>query len=99
MTIVFVLWWILLAVAVVVVLPLVWYLLHRIYLAASNIERYASETLTAGVGILNNTRAVQELRTTRTVAGELLRGAESIGESAGAIEQALRRTKMAGGSP
>lgn len=99
MTTVLVLWWILLVVAVVVVLPLIWYLLHRIYLAASNIERYAAETLTAGVGILNNTRSIQDLKTTLAVAGDLLRGAESIGGSAAAIEQALRRTKMAGGSP
>ncbi len=99
MTVVLVLWWVLLGVAVVVVLPLVWYLLHRIYLAASSIERYASETLTAGVGVLNHTTAIRGLKTTLAVAEELLRGAESIGESAADIEQALRRTRMVGGGP
>jgi hypothetical protein len=96
-TAVAVIWWVLLIVAVGVVLPVVWYLLHRVYLASRNIERYAAETLEAGVGILHNTAAIGALDTTIQVAGQLLEGAQAIAGSAAAIERALGQRKLEGG--
>ncbi len=90
-------WWVTLIVAVVVVLPLAWYLLHRVLLAARNIERYAAEALTAGVGIAQNTAAITALQTTIGVAGQILDGAGAIARSTGAIEQTLSRKKLDGG--
>ncbi|MGQ0571874.1 MAG: hypothetical protein ACT4P5_20410 [Armatimonadota bacterium] len=92
-----VIWWITLIVAVAVVLPLAWYLLHRVLGAARNIERYAAETLVAGVGIAQNTAAISALEATIGVAGQILDGAGAIARSTGAIEQALRHTKLDGG--
>lgn len=96
---VLVIWWVTLIVAVVVVLPLAWYLLHRVLQAARNIERYASEALTAGVGIAQNTAAITALQTTIGVAGQILDGAEAIARSTGAIEQALSHRRLRGGRP
>jgi hypothetical protein len=62
---VLVIWWITLIVAVAVVLPLAWYLLHRVLLAARNIERYAAEALGAGAGIARNTAAITALLSSR----------------------------------
>ena len=92
-------WWVTLIVAVVVVLPLAWYLLHRVLLAARNIERYAAETLSAGVGIAQNTAAISALETTIGVAKKILEGAGAIAGSAGAIEGALGRRTLKGGGP
>lgn len=98
-TAVLVIWWVTLIAAVVVVLPLAWYLLHRVLLAARNIERYAAETLTAGVGIAQNTAAISALETTIGVAGKILEGAGAIATSTRAIEQALGRRTLRGGGP
>ena len=46
--VVYVIWWVTLIVAVVVVLPLAVYLLHRTLVAARQIERYAARALEAG---------------------------------------------------
>lgn len=94
---VLVIWWITLIVAVVVVLPLAWYLLHRVLLAARNIERYAAEALGAGAGIARNTAAITVLEDTIGVATQILEGAKAIARSAGAIEQALSQRKLEGG--
>ncbi|MDR7486745.1 MAG: hypothetical protein QN187_15625 [Armatimonadota bacterium] len=94
---VLVIWWITLVVAAVVVLPTVWYLLHRVLRAARAIERYAADTLAAGAGIARNTAAVSALQTTIAVATQMLAGADAIARSAGAIEQALGRQRLEGG--
>lgn len=93
---VLVIWWTTLIVAVVVVLPLAWYLLHRVLLAARNIERYAAETLTAGAGIAQNTAAITALETTIGVASQILDGAGAIARSSWTIEQALSHKKLEG---
>ena len=72
MTTVETLWLLLLLVAVVVVLPLLVYLLHRTWLAARNIERYFAEMAEAGVGIANNTAHVKALESTIAVATKIL---------------------------
>ncbi len=96
-TAVAVIWWITLIAAVVVVLPLAWYLLHRVVLAARSIERYAEEALTAGGGIARNTAAITALETTIAVSGQILDGAGGIAQSTEKIEQGLSRRKLEGG--
>lgn len=88
-TAVFVIWWITLIVAVVVVLPLAWYLLHRAFKAARQIERYAAKTLEAGVGVAGNTANIAALKETITVATAILGTATAIEQHAGVIEGAL----------
>lgn len=94
-TAVAVIWWITLIVATVVVLPLAWYLLHRVLLAARNIERYAAEALTAGAGIAQNTASIAALETTIKVAGQILEGAGKVAGSTEQIEQAFSHRKLA----
>ena len=65
-------WGITLAIITFVVVPLALYLLHRTLTAARSIERYARESLTAGVGIANNTAAIPALEQTLTTAGSLI---------------------------
>ena len=86
---VFILWWATLIVAVVVILPLAVYLLHRTFLAARQIERYAATTLTAGVGIAGNTANIAALNATIEVATDILGSAHAIEEHTGTIESVL----------
>ena len=89
MTTVQVIWLILLIVAVVIVAPLVWYLLHRTWKAAHNIERYFAEMATAGVGVAQNTAHVKALESTIQVATTILSVAGAINEHAATVETAL----------
>ena len=75
---VYTIWWIGLVVTLVVFVPWAVYLLHRTWLAARSIERYAAETLTAAAGIVENTKNVAALDTTIGVASQLLEGAGSV---------------------
>jgi len=77
---------------VVAVVPAVVGLLRRALAAATNIERYSTEILTAGVGIAGNTVSVAALKDTIAVAPGLLAGAGSIKEHAAAIKTALGPT-------
>jgi hypothetical protein len=83
---VYVIWWIVLAAAVLVVLPLVVYLLHRTLRAARQIERYAASALAAGEGIAGNTQNIGALEDTISVATGILHTAESIEGRTGQIE-------------
>lgn len=87
--IVSVLWWVLLAVAVLVVLPWVVYLLHRALNAARGIERHFATALEAGLGIAGNTANIAALEDTINVAGGILEVAGQIEQHAGTIESAL----------
>ncbi len=84
---VYVIWWATLIVAVVVVLPLAVYLLHRTLSAARQIERYAARALQAGVGIAVNTENVSALEGTISTATGILETTNSIEERTGAIEE------------
>ena len=84
---VYVLWWITLIVAVVVVLPLAVYLLHRTLNAARQIERYAARALQAGEGIAGNTENISALEGTISTATGILESARSIEERTGAIRE------------
>lgn len=88
-SIVYTIWWILLIVAIVVVLPVAVYLLHRLYRAARSIERYTAEALGAGLGIARHTAAVSALDRTVTLGGELGAVAGSIRRHSAAIEKTL----------
>ena len=72
---VYTIWWIGLIVTLVVFVPWAVYLLHRTWLAARSIERYAADTLTAAAGIVGNTKHIAALDATIGVAGQLLDGA------------------------
>ena len=94
---VYVIWWIMLVVAVVVVLPIVVWLLHSVLTAARNIKGYTATTLEAGVGIVHNTASVAALQDTIAVATQILETARSIEEHTAIIQQVL--TQRAGGVP
>ncbi len=86
-TAVYVIWWATLIVAVVVVLPLAVYLLHRALMAARQIERYAALALEGGVGIAGNTENIAALEGTITTATGILETARTIEQRTGAIEE------------
>src|SRR6266498_1164946 len=65
-------WGTTLAIITFVVVPLALHLLHRTLKAAMSIERYARESLTAGVGTANNTAAIPVLKQTLATAGSLV---------------------------
>ena len=88
---VYVIWWITLGVAVLVVLPLAVYLLHRVLMAARQIERYAARTLAAGKGIAGNTESIEALERTISTATGILDAAGGVRRHTGAIEEALER--------
>lgn len=92
---VYIIWWVMLIAAVVVVLPLVVWLLNRVLTAARNIKGYTATTLEAGVGIVENTAATVALQDTIALATEMLQTAKSIEERTAVIQQVL--TQRAGG--
>lgn len=93
---VFVIWIIVLVVAVAVVLPLTVYLLHRTLTAAQHIERYFAEMRDAGVGIAENTSHVTALDGTIAVATQILQTAGSINEHSATIKTTLAGRVNAG---
>jgi hypothetical protein len=89
-------WWGTLLLTVGVVIPAVWYLLHRLLRAAQAIEQYAAETLQAGLGIARHVQAIAALGVTADVAADLLRVAREAAQHASAVEQALGRQRLEG---
>ena len=71
-TTVFVLWWIALGLTLLVFVPISVHLLHRTWLAARSIQRYAAEALTAAAGIAGNTKYIPALDTTIVVGGAMV---------------------------
>lgn len=65
------LWWTVLAVALLVVVPLAVYLLHRTWRAARMIERYTADTLAAARGVAEHTASIPALDRTVEAAGPL----------------------------
>ncbi len=86
-TAVYVIWWATLVVAVVVVLPLAVYLLHRALMAARQIEHYAARALEAGEGIAGNTQNIGALEDTISVATGILETTRSIEGRTKTIEE------------
>lgn len=69
---VLVIWWIGLALTLLVFAPLSVYYLHRTWVAARSIRRYAEEALTAAAGIAGNTRHIPALDETIAVGGAMV---------------------------
>lgn len=65
-------WAVTLGLVTVVIVPLALFLLHRALRAARSIERYLRESLEAGRGIAENTKAVSALDETIAAAGSLI---------------------------
>lgn len=97
---VYVIWTILLIVAILV-LPLVVYLLHRTWQAARSIERYLEEMRAAGEGIAKNTSHIEALEDTGDTSDALLSTASDIDAHAATIEDTLeeRASLLGGRSP
>ena len=69
---VYTIWWIALLVTLVVFVPLSVYLLHRTFVAARSIRRYADATLTAAAGIAGNTQHIPALDSTIAVGSAMV---------------------------
>lgn len=67
-----IIWWTGLLLTLLVFVPLAVYLLHRTFLAARSIERYAAEALAAAAGVAGNTRHIPALDATIAVAASML---------------------------
>ena len=78
------------------VVPVVVNLLRRAWHAAHHIEQYTAEILRSGVGIANNTANIAALKTTLSVAPQLVNGATSILAHVTTIETALGPKGTAG---
>ena len=69
---VFAIWWAGLLLTFVVFVPLSVYLLHRTWVAARSINRYAAEALTAAAGIAGNTKYIPALDDTIAVGSAMV---------------------------
>ncbi|MEO5673771.1 MAG: hypothetical protein ABIQ74_03925 [Chitinophagales bacterium] len=86
--VVYILWFIVLAVALVL-FPFIVRLLHKTFVAARNIERYLKEMKEAGLGIAGNTGHITALNSTIEVATGILGSAGKINSNAETIEVTL----------
>ena len=83
--IVYILWIVVLVVAVLL-LPFIIRLLHKTLIAARNIERYLKDMKEAGLGIAGNTGHITALNSTIEVATDILDSAGKINTNAETIE-------------
>lgn len=86
--IVYILWIVVLVVAVIL-FPFIVRLLHKTFLAAKNIERYLKEMKEAGLGIAANTGNITALNSTIEVAVDILDSAGKINNNAETIETVM----------
>jgi hypothetical protein len=82
------LWWITLAIALVVIL-VVAALLIAIVVAANRIDRHAADIWTAGKDIATNTIQIWQLQKTNETAEQILETAQGIAAGAGSIDARL----------
>lgn len=93
------LWWIILAVTALVLVPLAWYLLHRTWQAARSIQDYTERALDSGLGIADNTRAVAALEETVSIADAMAGRADRLADGASGLRALLlSRAREGGGS-
>ncbi len=85
---VYILWIIVLAVALIL-FPFIVRLLHKTFMAAKNIERYLKEMKEAGMGIAGNTEHITALNSTIDVATDILGSAGKINSNAETIKVTL----------
>lgn len=99
-TAILVLWWVVLGVTVLVVVPLAVYLLRRLLRASRAIRVYTEEALAAGGGIAGHVRAVPALDTTVERLPPVAGRAEALAEASGRLKTVLasRARGGAGGS-
>lgn len=88
---VLVLWWIALALTVLVIVPVVLRLLHRAWRAATEIRVYTAETLDAARGIAEHTGRIGALDATIEGAGPVLEKSAAIRDAVAELERVLRR--------
>lgn len=86
-------WGILLGVAYVLTLAVL-PVLFGVIRAANRIARNAVRAVPAAVGILNNTAAIEGLKTTEQVGGEILNTAQGLVGAASSIEAQLSEARM-----
>ncbi len=86
---VYTLWWTGLILTLAVFVPLAVYYLHRTFMAALSIRRYAADTLAAAAGIAGNTQHIVALDDTIGVASQILGTAGSVAGKLGTIADVL----------
>ena len=86
--IVYILWIVVLAVALIL-FPFIVRLLHKTFIAAKNIERYLKDMKEAGMGIAGNTEHITALNSTIDVAVDILDSAGKINANAETIKVTL----------
>ena len=91
------LWWIAVALTVLVIVPVVIYLLHRVFRAARMIERYTAETLAAGQGVLRHAGAIPALDGVVEAAGPVVERSRALAGAAARLESLLGGGEPAGG--
>ncbi len=87
-SVVYILWIIVLAVALII-FPFIVRLLHKTLIAAKNIDRYLKEMKEAGLGIAGNTEHITALNSTIDVAVDILDSAGKINSNAETIKVTL----------
>lgn len=90
-TTVIVLWWIALALTVLVIVPVALWLLHRARKAATDIRIFTAETLEAAEGIAGHTERIDALDATIEAAGPLVEKADAIESATAELERVLER--------
>lgn len=86
---VYTIWWTVLLLVVIVIVPLAIGLLHRTMKASISIRRYFAEMLEAGVAIADNTSSIPALKDTISVGGNMLGTAEKLDEHTQTIAEVL----------
>ena len=85
-------WWLVLAIALIVVL-VVAILLFAIWRAAERIDRHAADIWQAGKGIALNTTSIPLLAQTNQIATEILTRLDAMAEAAGGLNERLERAQ------
>jgi len=81
--------WIIILVVAVLILPFIVWLLHKVLYSARQIERYLREMKEAGLGIAGNTGYIPALDSTIEVAVDILDSAGKINTNAETIKVTL----------
>lgn len=84
---VYTIWWTMLLVVTLVIVPLAIGLLHRTLRAALSIRRYFVEMLAAGVAIAENTSSIPALKDTIAVGTDMVATAGKLEKNTGTIAE------------
>lgn len=86
---VYTIWWTVLLVIAIVVVPLAIVLLHRTLSAALSIRRYLKEMLEAGVDIAENTSSIPALKDTIAVGTDMVETSGRLNSNTSTIKELL----------